>query len=225
MKLQSTVAVASQVRCPKAFEYASEYHLHVMPCLSSGLTDTFYSTLYYAWQLGALPANGVELSARQALVGGDYELLNRSTFAPNPDYAFLWLFKSLIGGGADAYAVSVNSSVLTTGVRVFAFSAAPSTGASHAVLALSLNRVGADFAVELAGLPSGPRVEYHLTGQPGVRGAPLLCNGVPLVPDARGQMPPWSSLGVPRGSGPLELGSASIVIATVGSVALKNVTL
>lgn len=53
-----------------------------------GLTDSFTSTLYYAYQLGALPLNGVELSARQALVGGDYELLDHheAELAPNPDY-------------------------------------------------------------------------------------------------------------------------------------------
>jgi hypothetical protein len=80
-----------------------------------GLTDTFRSTFYYAWQLGALPGHGVELAARQCLSGGDYELLQvcggggrvgeshvmvssavfaalqRGTFNPNPDYWIAWL--------------------------------------------------------------------------------------------------------------------------------------
>jgi hypothetical protein len=43
-----------------------------------GLTDTFRSSFYYAWQLGALPLSGVELGARQCLSGGDYELLQVS---------------------------------------------------------------------------------------------------------------------------------------------------
>lgn len=53
-------------------------------------------------------------------------------------------------------------------MRVFVFSAAPATGAAFAVLALSLNDVGAvmDVALQGAGL-DGPRTEYHLTGQPG----------------------------------------------------------
>ena len=56
-----------------------------------GLTDTFRSCLYYAWQLGALPAAGVPLAARQCLSGGDYELLQRVGFAPNPDFWVAWL--------------------------------------------------------------------------------------------------------------------------------------
>lgn len=136
----------------------------------AGLTDTFYSTLYYAWQLGTLPANGVSLSARQALVGGNYELLNRTTFAPNPDYALLWLFKTLVGGNAAAFPVALNASVLDTGVRVFVFSAAPATGATYVILALSLNDVGATFDVVLEGAGlGGVRTEFHLTGQPGGR--------------------------------------------------------
>lgn len=159
----------------------------------------------------------MSLSARQALVGGDYELLNRTTYGPNPDYALLWLFKALVGGDAAAFPVALNASVLDTGVRVFAFSAAPATGAAFAVLALSLNNVGAAIDVVLAGAGlGGGRTEYHLTGQAGVRGAPLLCNGVPLVPDAAGRMPPWQDLGVARGPGSLTLGAASVVLATVG---------
>lgn len=204
---------------PRVAAWAGETAEHVGGGVA-GLTDTFYSTLYYAWQLGALPANGVSLVARQALVGGHYTLLNRTSFAPNPDYAFLWLFKALVGGGAQAYNVTLNASVLDTGVRVFVFSAAPATRALYSILALSLNNVSATTQVVLQGSSDlgGLRTEYHLTGQPGVPGAPLVCNGAtPLEPAPNGSMPSWQGLGVPGGPGPLSLGPASVVFATVGS--------
>ena len=76
----------------------------------ANLTDTFISSFYYAWQLGALPLYGVELAARQTLSGGDYELLQRGTFEPNPDYFVAWLFRALIGGNASAFVVTQNIS-------------------------------------------------------------------------------------------------------------------
>jgi heparanase 1 len=42
--------------------------------------------------LGSLATQGHKVLARQALFGGDYELIDRGSFTPNPDYwlAFLW---------------------------------------------------------------------------------------------------------------------------------------
>lgn len=183
----------------------------------TGLTDTFTSSLYYAWQLGTLPLHGVELAARQALVGGDYELLDRETLAPNPDYWVIYLFKALVGGGARAFPVNVSASAAASGVRVFCFSASVASGAARAVLALSLNTVGAriDVAFEGAGM-GGARVEYALTGDLGAPRGAVACNGVPLRLGADGAPPPWRALGAARAAGaPLALGAASVVFATI----------
>lgn len=183
-----------------------------------GLTDSFTSTLYYAYQLGVLPLNGVELSARQALVGGDYELLNHHAAAltPNPDYWLLFLFRKLIGGGGRAYAVNVSMPATATGVRVFAFDAAPATGAVKAILALNLNAANTTMLIALQGAGmAGPRTEWHLTGQPGVSNAPVLCNGVELTFGSDLSPPDWRTLGV-AGSGDIALGAASIAFALVG---------
>jgi hypothetical protein len=185
----------------------------------AGLTDTFSSSLYYAWQLGALPLAGVELSARQALVGGNYQLLSHDgTFTPNPDFYVLWLFRALISGGGRAFPVELGAPANMTGVRVFAFDAAAAAGGpSHrVVMAVSLNTVGARIRVALsgAGIDGAARTEWHLTGSPGVRGAPLFCNGKVLAAAADGKLPSWQSLGVAvNDGGDLELAPSSIAFA------------
>ena len=183
----------------------------------AGLTDSFTSSLYYAWQLGALPLHGVELSARQALVGGDYELLSRDTLAPNPDWWVLWLFKRLVGGGGRAFNVTLSAPVARTGVRVFAFSAAPGAGGARALLALSLNTVGATMRVALGGAGvGGARREWHLSGPLGVSGGAVACNGVPLAMGSAGELPDWRALGVGVAAGEdLVLAPSTVVFALV----------
>ena len=51
-----------------------------------GMTNTFVSSLWYAHTLGQLARNGVGMLSRQTLLGGDYEIVNRTTGAPNPDF-------------------------------------------------------------------------------------------------------------------------------------------
>merc|ERR1712032_768740 len=63
-----------------------------------GLTDTFRSSLWYAQKLGSLFTSGVSMFARQTLIGGDYELINRTTAAPTPDYYVVLLWRRLVGG-------------------------------------------------------------------------------------------------------------------------------
>jgi len=61
-----------------------------------GLTNVFVSSLFYAHALGQLARTGVGLFSRQTLLGGDYELINRTTGAPNPVLvAFLPLTTSI----------------------------------------------------------------------------------------------------------------------------------
>ena len=198
-----------------------------------GLTDSFTSTLYYAWQLGALPLSGVELSARQALVGGDYALLRQGggggSLSPNPDFWLLWLFKALVGGGAQAYAVNTSAPVAVTGVRAFAFGGGKA-GAGRAVLALSLNTIGARLGLALeeggeggAAPLAGPRLEFHLQGQLGVGGGGVTCNGVPLAVGAGGALPDWRALGVrTEGGTPLMLEPGSVVLALLGPPAASG---
>ena len=196
----------------------------------ANLTDTFRSSFYYAWQLGALPVNGVTLGARQCLSGGDYELLQRADFgsglfAPNPDYFILWLYKALIGGGAAAYPVQQSVNASASGVRVFAFSASQGSGATTALLAINLQdgSMGGpapgpiSLNLEGNGIAGRARTEFHLTGDPTIPHGRVYCNGVPLTIDpATHAPPPWQSLGKAQpGGSPLVIAPTSIVFATL----------
>jgi heparanase 1 len=176
-----------------------------------GLTDTFRSSFYVAWLYGAAAAAGVELTVRQCLSGGDYELLQRNnSFAPNPDYWTVWLFHALVGGAADVFNVTA-SAPPASGVRVFAFSAAAGTGATTALLAINLQLASA-VSVTLAGaLPAGARTEFHLTGNLTEPHGAVACNGAPLALDPATHAPlPARGLGVPAAAGsPLTLAPAS----------------
>lgn len=178
----------------------------------AGLTDTFASSFYTAWLYGASAQNGVSLTARQCLSGGDYELLQRGSFAPNPDFWTVWLFKTLFGGGVGVRAVEA-SAPPTSGVRVFAFEAAAGTGGTLALLALNL-QLGTPVAISIGGSGAGrARTEFHLTS-PNVT-APhgdVFCNGEQLNMDPGTHAPPaWRGLGRPGAAGsPLTLAPASI---------------
>ena len=177
-----------------------------------GLTDSFTSTLYYAWQLGTLPLQGVELSARQALVGGDYELINHhgAELQPNADFWLIALFRGLVGGARRAFPVTLSRAANSTGARVFAFDAA---GGGRLIMALNLNAADETILVRLAGAGAGAaRTEWHLTGEPGVSGGPAACNGAPLRLGDDGVLTDWRALGR-QASGDVALAPASVVLA------------
>jgi heparanase 1 len=184
----------------------------------AGLTDTFISSFYTAWLYGAAAAAGVELTARQCLSGGDYELLQRNnSFAPNPDFWTVWLFRTLVGGAADVFNV-IASAPPSSGVRVFAFSAAAGTGARRTLLAINL-QVNASTSVALGGdAGAAARTEFHLTApdRAAAHGA-VACNGRALAVDAATHAPPdWRALGAPAAAGaPVVLAPASIAFVLV----------
>lgn len=50
------------------------------------VTDAFVFSFWYLDQLGMSSKYGTKSYCRQTLVGGNYGLLNTTTFEPNPDY-------------------------------------------------------------------------------------------------------------------------------------------
>ena len=49
-----------------------------------GVSDSFESCLWFMDALGSLASQGHAVLARQAIIGGDYELVDKDTWAPNP---------------------------------------------------------------------------------------------------------------------------------------------
>jgi heparanase 1 len=116
---------------------------------ADGLTNTFVSSLWYANEMGLYAASGVGLVSRQTLVGGDYELVNKTTFRPNPDYYLLLAWRAVMGAGV----LNATSSDPTAPVRAYSHCAKGSDGGVSTVLInFSLN---ASFAVSL-GWPAPP---------------------------------------------------------------------
>ena len=56
-----------------------------------GCTNTFANAFWYLQVLGSLAQNGVVAFARSTMIGGWYEMINKTSFEPNPDY-FAGLF-------------------------------------------------------------------------------------------------------------------------------------
>jgi hypothetical protein len=176
----------------------------------------------------------VELTARQCLSGGDYELLSRfnSSFTPNPDFWVVYLFKQLIGktpGGAKVYPVSHSTSYDTSGVRVFAFSfsgigsvastTSPQTTGNDPLALLAINlQLTTSVAITLLGPGTqGERLEYHLTGNLTLPHGDFSCNGRELKMDPTTfAPPPIPGLGVKAPAGSiLTLAPSSIVFITL----------
>jgi hypothetical protein len=63
----------------------------------------------YLDALGSLATQSHSVLARQDLIGGDYELIDRDTWSPNPDYWLAYLWPRLMSPYALAVIVSVDS--------------------------------------------------------------------------------------------------------------------
>ncbi|XP_030938386.1 heparanase-like protein 1 isoform X2 [Quercus lobata] len=63
------------------------------------VSDRFVNSFWYLDQLGMAAKHNTKVYCRQSLVGGNYALLNRTTFEPNPDYYSALLWHRLMGTG------------------------------------------------------------------------------------------------------------------------------
>ena len=64
-----------------------------------GVTNAFVSSFWFLDSFGILAQRGHQTFCRQTLVGGDYGLLEKETFRPNPDYYALLLWQKKMGKG------------------------------------------------------------------------------------------------------------------------------
>ncbi|XP_043704735.1 heparanase-like protein 1 isoform X2 [Telopea speciosissima] len=63
------------------------------------VSDTFINSFWYLDQLGKSAMHNTKAYCRQTLIGGNYGLLNTTTFVPNPDYYSALLWHRLMGKG------------------------------------------------------------------------------------------------------------------------------
>ncbi|OWM90391.1 heparanase-like protein 1 [Punica granatum] len=64
-----------------------------------GVSNTFVNSFWYLDQLGMAAKYSTKVYCRQSLIGGNYGLLNTTTFIPNPDYYSALLWNRLMGKG------------------------------------------------------------------------------------------------------------------------------
>jgi heparanase 1 len=132
-----------------------------------GVTDTFLSSPWWVSALGTLAPTHTGF-CRQTLMGGRYELVNKTTRAPNPDYYVALLWKSTMG--EKVLEASVEGS---NQVRAFShcLPAGSPPGVGFAIINFSPNTTAE------VPLPEGPW-KYYLLSSPD--NSTLVSNGVPL---------------------------------------------
>nr|XP_043617013.1 heparanase-like protein 1 [Erigeron canadensis] len=179
---------------------------------SGGLhvSDSFVDSFWYLDQLGMAAKYHTKVYCRQTLIGGNYGLLNKTTFMPNPDYYSALLWHRLMGRGV----LAVDRRNIAPHLRTYAHCSKGKTGITLLLINLSnqtdfkldvyniLNMNlrtsqhktsekktsfahGLKTTVSCIGTKSTDenlsREEYHLTPQDGdIRSKTMLLNGVPL---------------------------------------------
>ncbi|XP_058070269.1 heparanase-like protein 1 [Magnolia sinica] len=205
------------------------------------VSDTFVNSFWYLDQLGMASKYGTKAYCRQSLLGGNYGLLNKTTFVPNPDYYSALLWHRLMGKGV--LAVNYSGSPF---LRAYAHCSKGKAGVTLLLINLSnttefavtirnemnLNhRVDEDVQREgsfMTGLKrtvawvgrkasdvSDQREEYHLTPKDGyLRSQTMLLNGNPLELTEDGNIPALDPVLVDVSS-PIAIAPLSIAFASL----------
>ncbi|KAL6973421.1 heparanase [Sarracenia purpurea var. burkii] len=184
---------------------------------SHNISNTFVNSFWYLDQLGMAAKYDTRVYCRQTLIGGNYGLLDTSTFVPNPDYYSALLWHQLMG--KEVLAVTTASPYL----RSYAHCSKGREGVTLLLINLSNQtdfnitiRNGMNIDLRPKGITknNGPksfvhglkrlvswagskasdrtsfREEYHLTPKDGdLHSKTVLLNGVPLQLTDRGDIP------------------------------------
>lgn len=184
---------------------------------SGGLhvSDTFVNSFWYLDQLAMAAKYHTQVYCRQSLIGGNYGLLNKTTFLPNPDYYSALLWHQLMGTGV----LSVERRSCGPHLRTYAHCSKGKAGITlllinlsnqtefelkvHNILNMNLHPIKdkkLSFIQRMKSMFSWigskstneelAREEYHLTPQGGdLRSKTMLLNGVPLELTKTGDIP------------------------------------
>ncbi|KAI3736846.1 hypothetical protein L2E82_26833 [Cichorium intybus] len=184
---------------------------------SGGLhvSDTFVNSFWYLDQLAMAAKYRTEVYCRQSLIGGNYGLLNKTTFTPNPDYYSALLWAQLMGTGV----LSVERRSVGPHLRTYAHCSKGKAGITLLLINLSnqtefrlnihnilninlhtttekkvsfLHRLKSTFSWIGSKSTNAKlfREEYRLTPQGGnIRSKTMLLNGFPLELTRTGDIP------------------------------------
>ncbi|KAM0847660.1 hypothetical protein ACQ4PT_054879 [Festuca glaucescens] len=170
--------------------YNSGHHL---------VTDAFVFSFWFLDQFGMSAKYDTKSYCRQSFIGGNYGLLNTTTFQPNPDYYSALLWHRLMGTRVlDAKFNGTNM------IRAYAHCAKHSPGITLLLINLhgsAINRVSVTsegahghtarkHSRKFAQAAGAMREEYHLTAKDGdIQSQVMMLNGRALVTVADGNIP------------------------------------
>ncbi|KHN36951.1 Heparanase-like protein 1 [Glycine soja] len=184
------------------------------------VSNRFLNSFWYLDQLGIASCYSTKVYCRQTLIGGNYGLLNTTTFAPNPDYYSAVLWHRLMGKKVLAVSSDVSSPFLRTyahctkdraGVTLLLINLSNQTDFILTVrnpvtasvveneVATSTHKESSFFDklkktfswVGTKGSEVTFREEYHLTPKDGyLRSQTMVLNGIPLELTDEGDLPP-----------------------------------
>ncbi|XP_029129268.1 heparanase-like protein 1 isoform X3 [Cajanus cajan] len=182
------------------------------------VSNTFLNSFWYLDQLGMASTYSTKVYCRQTLIGGNYGLLNTTTFTPNPDYYSALLWHRLMGKKVLAVSSDISSPFLRTyahcskdraGVTLLLINLSNQThfilGVRNPVTASVENEVVTSIHKESSffdklkkafswvgtkGSEVTFREEYHLTPKDGyLRSQTIVLNGIPLELTNSGDIP------------------------------------
>ncbi|KAJ9187423.1 hypothetical protein P3X46_002879 [Hevea brasiliensis] len=158
------------------------------------VSHSFADGFWYLDQLGISSSFNHKVFCRQSLVGGNYGLLNTTTFIPNPNYYGALLWHRLMGKK-----VLATNCVGSPFLRAYSHCSKRKPGVSLLLMNLSNSTT---FHVALSNdenpdenSPGGATQseEYHLTPENGnIRSNVVLLNGSPLVLTDSSDIPPMN---------------------------------
>ncbi|XVE63644.1 hypothetical protein DITRI_Ditri07aG0036500 [Diplodiscus trichospermus] len=216
--------------------YNSGHHL---------VTDSFVFSFWYLDQLGMASKYDTKTYCRQSLIGGNYGLLNTTTFVPNPDYYSALLWHRLMGKNVLSTSFSGTKKIRSythcakqsKGITVLLINLDNSTTV-HAKLAFNstmtlphkrkhrsrtLHHKHRSHKTMIIQLPQGSdaeisREEYHLTAKDGnLHSQTMLLNGNILSVNSSGIIPPLEPLRV-NSPKPIMVAPLSIVFTHMPDV-------
>ncbi|BBN16020.1 hypothetical protein MPTK1_7g02870 [Marchantia polymorpha subsp. ruderalis] len=151
-----------------------------------GVSDTFIDAFWYLDELGTASLFNTKVFCRQSFVGGNYGLLDRSTFEPNPDYYGALLWRRLMGERV----LFIN--VLTLDyISAYAHCQKDNKGGVTVLLLNFSNTTTASFNFNFLGSNKFSfRHEYHMSPADGnITSQVVLLNGQPLAVTSDGKIP------------------------------------
>ncbi|XP_071724525.1 heparanase-like protein 3 isoform X2 [Rutidosis leptorrhynchoides] len=190
------------------------------------VTNAFVFSFWYLDQLGMSAVYDTKTYCRQTLIGGNYGLLNTTTFVPNPDYYSALLWHRLMGRTV----LSTNFTG-TKNLRSYAHCAKEPDGITLLLINLdnvTTVNVNLTLATQLESLPqirlvtrdtemggSSTREEYHLTAKDGnLHSQTMVLNGKDLTLNPASEIPPLEPLYV-SSLEPIVVAPYSIVFAHI----------